>query len=206
MQFPWHGLQGFSGATAIGSIVLIGGIFLVNAFAENLLPAIQIFASTPTWALVTAIPLVALAYLIGLLSIGAGEAILHGLRLTNRTTIISDAMKISTKNGLIVERYFLLIQEANILAGSSLSFACLSFSAAFSAWKIEGWRGLLTTTSSVALLLSFYSILLSTLRHRFAHQLAVSSEEKSSIIISDSNRAVRTQLNPSDKDKKRFGT
>ena len=64
-----------SGATAVGTFVFVAWALITNAFADNLFPVINVYSS-PTWAIVTAVPLLSLAYLLGLLSIGAGEALM----------------------------------------------------------------------------------------------------------------------------------
>ena len=73
---PWQSIQGFSGATAVGSLVFVAWALITNAFADNLFPVINVYSQSPTWAIVTAVPLLSLAYLLGLLSIGAGEALM----------------------------------------------------------------------------------------------------------------------------------
>jgi hypothetical protein len=49
MEIPWLNIQGFSGATAVGSIVFVDLALIANAFASNLFPTINLYAQTPTW-------------------------------------------------------------------------------------------------------------------------------------------------------------
>ena len=72
---------GVSGATAVGSLVFVDWALITNAFADNLFPIINLYSQSPTWAIVIAVPVLSLVYLLGLLCIGAGEALLVALRL-----------------------------------------------------------------------------------------------------------------------------
>lgn len=91
-MIPWQNIQGFSGAAAIGSIVFVDLALIANAFADNLFPVIDLYSQTTTWAIVIAFPVLALVYLIGLLSIGAGEAALLWLRLVSPTDLAEDIL------------------------------------------------------------------------------------------------------------------
>ena len=77
---PWQSIQGFSGAAAVGSVVFVDWALITDAFADNLFPIINLYSQTPTWAIVVAIPVLSLAYLLGLLFIGAGEALIFKLK------------------------------------------------------------------------------------------------------------------------------
>ena len=50
MELPWQNIEGFSGATAVGSLVFIDLAVIADAFAGNLFPIINVYAETPTWA------------------------------------------------------------------------------------------------------------------------------------------------------------
>jgi pimeloyl-ACP methyl ester carboxylesterase len=60
---------------------------ITDAFADNLFPVINLYSQSQTWAIVTAVPVLSLVYLLGLLCIGAGEALLIALRLVSSSCL-----------------------------------------------------------------------------------------------------------------------
>lgn len=178
MQMPWQNLQGFSGATAIGALTLVGLILIANAFAPNFFPAIDIYSRTATWAIVVALPLLALCYLLGLLSTGAAEAALISCRLLDAETFIEDTISVSLIGEFVAGRFQQLRQEAELLAGSAIALVLMAFGAALSAWAVEGWRRFLFTAALSAILFAVGSVALSLSRYRLAHRLAISASSK----------------------------
>lgn len=43
---PWQSIQGFSGATAVGSLVFVDWALITNAFADNLFPIINLYSKS----------------------------------------------------------------------------------------------------------------------------------------------------------------
>jgi hypothetical protein len=175
MPIPWQSIQGFSGATAVGTLTLLGLLLTANAFATNLFPAIHFYSQTPTWAIVVAVPVVALSYLLGLLSNGAAEAVLVWLRLVDGKALTEDPVWVSVHGEFVAGRFQQLRQEAELLAGSAISMTLLSIGAGLSAWNVEGWRRFLTTVALVAIGFALSSIALSRSRFSSAHRLAVAA-------------------------------
>src|SRR5262249_29421794 len=136
MEIPWQNIQGYSGATAVGAIVFVDLAIIADAFAGNLFPTINHYAQTPTWAIVVAIPLLSLVYLIGLLSIGAGEAIVSCLHLRKVTPFDEDIVALIGFDNAISGAYQRFRQEAELLAGSAVAFTLLAIGSAFHAWTI----------------------------------------------------------------------
>lgn len=178
MQIPWQSLQDFSGATAVGALTLVGLTLIANAFAPNLFPAIDIYSRTATWAIVVALPLLALCYLLGLLSTGAAEVALVWFRLLDANTLIEDTISVSTNGEFVAGRFQQLRQEAELLAGSAIALALLAFGAALSAWAVEGWRRFLTSVALSAIVFAVSSVALSLSRYRSAHRLALAASSQ----------------------------
>jgi hypothetical protein len=171
MQLPWQSIEGFSGATAIESLVLIDLALISNAFADNLFPTINLYAQTPTWAIVVAVPLAALAYLLGTLSIAGGSAIL-ARNSRFRVTAEEETSFLSTAPALVAARFQQLRQEAELLSGSFVAFVLLSVGSALHAVRLPGWRRFLTSVVIVALAFSALSIKLALLRYLLARSFA----------------------------------
>src|SRR6266496_1204320 len=173
-MIPWQNIQGFSGAAAIGSIVFVDLALIANAFADNLFPVIDLYSQTTTWAIVIAFPVLALVYLIGLLSIGAGEAALLWLRLVSRTDLAEDILGLPGLPSILAARYQQLRQDAEILAGSAIAFSLLAAGSLLYAWRIEGWRRFLSAVVVCAIIFAVGSIVLAIRRYVDAHLLASS--------------------------------
>jgi hypothetical protein len=173
MQIPWQGLQGFSGATAIGALVLVDLALVANSFADNLFPVINIYSKSPTWGIVVAIPLVSLAYLLGVLSIGAAELLLIRIRWVDANALIEDTIAASANGELAAVRFQQLQQEAELLGGGSIAFGLLGVGATLCAWRIEGWQRFLMAVAIMSVLLAVASIFLCVYRHRLAHRPAL---------------------------------
>lgn len=172
MQIPWQNIQGFSGATAVGSIVFIDLALIANAFASNLFPTINLYAQTPTWAIVVAIPLLSLVYLIGVLSIGTGEALLGWLRVGEAIALAEDATALIGCNDVVVGTYQRLRQEAELLAGSVVAFGLLAVGSTLHAWRIAGWRRFLVAAAIAAIILAAGSLALAIRRFASAKSIA----------------------------------
>lgn len=175
MEFP-QVLQGFSGATAIGGLVFVDLILIGNAFADNLFPSIRQYSESPTWALVVAVPLVSLVYLLGVLSIGAAELILTSFRLLNKRALVDDTIDASSGGDYVAGRFQQIRQEAELLGGGAIAFALLGLGAALSGWRIEGWRRFLTAVTVMAVVFGACSVFLCIHRYRMAHDQAVAAK------------------------------
>src|SRR5262245_46702489 len=165
MQSPWQNIQGFSGASAVGAIVFVDLALIANAFADNLFPTINLFAQSATWAIVVAIPLLSLVYLIGVLSIGAGEGLLGCLHLTRQITHSEDVKMLLVSSEAVWGRYQQLRQDAELLAGSVVAFALLGVGSALSAWMVPGWRRFLTSVALAGVFLPAVSIALASRKY-----------------------------------------
>ena len=169
---PWQSIQGFSGATAVGSLVFVAWALITNAFADNLFPVINVYSQSPTWAIVTAVPLLSLAYLLGLLSIGAGEALMILFKFVPANCLDERQMDSSERTGLVGARYQQLRQDAEILVGSALALGLLAVGAVLHAWRMEGWRRFLVSVAVCATVVAVGSFALSVRRQRWASRLA----------------------------------
>lgn len=165
-MIPWQTVQGFSGATAVGSIVFVAWALIANAFANNLFPVIDVYSQSPTWAIVVAIPIIALTYLLGLLFIGGGEELLVAFGLLNRSDLLNEAICRSDIPNLVISRYQVLKQEAEVLSGAALAIGLLSIGAALHAWRIDGWRRFLISVALCAIALGVGAAALAIRRHR----------------------------------------
>ena len=172
MEIPWQSIQGFSGASVIGALVLVDLGLIANAFADNLFPTITNFSTTAAYALVIAVPVLSLTYLLGLLCIGAAELALTLSHLLNAKTLAEDTVTVSARGESCAARFHQLRQEAELLAGGVIVFALLAVGSALSAWRIEGWRRFLTAVAIAAVIFAVSSVFLCLYRYKSTHALA----------------------------------
>ena len=169
---PWQGIQGFSGATAVGSLVFIDWALITNAFANNLFPMINLYSQSPTWAIVTAVPVLSLAYLLGLLCIGAGEALLIAVKLVPKGCLDDGIIAGSERSDFVVAKYQQLRQDAEILEGSALALLLLAVGASLHAWRIDGWSRFLLSVAICAVVVAVGCVALAVRRHQSAFRIA----------------------------------
>ena len=174
---PWQGLQGFTGAVAVGGLTLTSLFLLAAVFAPNLLLAIDVVSRSTAWAIVAAIPLISLAYVVGLLTSAAAESLFVRIGRLRLADLADELRAVSKLSELVVARYQQLRQEAEVLAGSSLALCVLGLASATAAYSLEGWRRTLISIAITCAVLSVGAALLSVYRYRSASSLAITVRE-----------------------------
>lgn len=172
MQMPWQGLQGFSGAVAVGGLSITSLFLLAAVFAPNLLLAIDVVSRSTAWAIVVAIPLTSLAYVVGLLTSAAAESILLRAGRLRAIDLSAELQLVSRLHDVVISRYLQQRQEAEVLAGSALALCLLGLTSAIAAYSIDGWRRTLISITVACFTLSIGSALLSVYRYGSASSLA----------------------------------
>lgn len=172
MQASLQGLQGFTGAVAVGGLTITSLFLLAAVFAPNLLPAIDVVTRSTAWAVVAAIPLTSLSYVLGLLTIATAESILIRGQLVGPVNLAVDLQAVASLGEFVTATYQQQRQEAEVVAGSALAFLVLSVACATAAYWEEGWRRTLISVAIACLLACIGSVLLSIGRFRGAAALA----------------------------------
>jgi hypothetical protein len=149
MNFPWNSIQGFSGVSGVGALCLLAIVLLVSAGADELPGILNSFAKTALWSVVAAIPLIAIAYVLGLLSIGFAERFVAWVFDIDSSVAMKYLIAIGSKDTVAVARYQQFWQEHEILAGSSLGFLILGSSGFAQAIVKKGWTKSLIVVSSL---------------------------------------------------------
>ena len=126
MELPWASLQGFAGSAGVGSLALLGIFLIVDSLHEGVFPTLEFYSKTATWGIVAAIPALAIAYVFGLLLIGAGGLLLDAFPIAHASDKFADLVKVSdVAKEPITDRYQQLYQESHVLAGAHWhSFFC----------------------------------------------------------------------------------
>jgi hypothetical protein len=167
-----QGLQGFTGAIAVGGLTSTSLFLLAAVFAPNLLPAIDVVTRSTAWAVVAAIPLTALSYVLGLLTIASAQSLIIRGKLVSLANLAAELQAVASLGELVTASYQQQRQEAEVLAGSSLAFLVLSIACVIAAFGDDGWRRTLLAVAVACLLVSIGSVLLAIGRFRGAASLA----------------------------------
>lgn len=172
MHSALQGIQGFTGAVAVGGLTITSLFLLAAVFAPNLILAIDVVTRSTAWAVVAAIPLTSLSYVLGLLTIAAAESLLMRAKLLGTTNLAMELQAVASKGELVTGSYQQQRQEAEVVAGSSLAFLILSIASATAAYWDDGWRRTLLSVTIACLVISIGSVFLSIDRFRSSASLA----------------------------------
>ena len=123
MPTLFQSIQGFAGASGVGILCLLGLFLIVSVFAENLPVVATHLLESPSWTAVATLPILVVAYVIGLLAIALVD---RGNRLpASHISVLSEPP--------VAARYGQLEQEAEILSGSVVGFVLLGIVALLNA-------------------------------------------------------------------------
>ena len=166
MQIPWQSIQGFSGSVAVGGLVLTSLLLLAGAFATNLFAAIDFISRSAVWAIVVAIPVASLSYVVGLLTTAGAESLFAFVGWVPRMTIVEELQRICRKGDFIIGRYLQLRQEAELLAGGCLALLVLALACLSASFAAAGWRPTLFSAAAMCTVFALGSCALSISRYR----------------------------------------
>lgn len=125
-------------------------------------------------------PFAFLVYLLGLLCIGAGEALLVVFGLVPASSLDESSLARSAPSEFVAARYQQLRQDAEVLAGSALALALLAIGSSLHAWRMDGWRRFLASVAVCAVVIALGSLALSIRRHLSAGRLAEAHAQNAS--------------------------
>ena len=154
MQVPWQSIQGFSGSVAVGGLVLTSLLLLAGAFATSIFAALDFLSRSAVWAIVVAIPIASLSYLVGLLTTAAGESLLRLVGWIPRVAIVEELQRIRQQDEFMIGRYLQLRQEAELLAGGCLALLLLALACLAATLAAAGWRPTLFSASATCTVLA----------------------------------------------------
>lgn len=182
MQIPSQSIQGFSGSVAVGGLVLTSLLLLMGAFATNIFAAVDFLARSPAWAIVVAVPIASLSYVVGLLTTAMAESLFARFGWVPRMAVVQELHDIYRKNEFLIGRYLQLRQEAESLAGGCLALLLCALACLSASFAAAGWRPTLFASSAICGLVAFGSCALSVSRYRLVAAIVSdpsTSEEKS---------------------------
>lgn len=178
MQIPWQSIQGFSGSIAIGGLLLTALTLLAAVFANNLLVALDFVSRSPLWAIVVAVPVTALSYVVGLLTTAVSESLFVLFGWLAPRSVVHELSQIARKPEFLVARYLQIRQEAELLAGSSVALVLFALACALASYLSIGWRASLLSVCALCLLFAVGSCLISLAKFATVAELAASEVER----------------------------
>jgi hypothetical protein len=140
MPALFQSIQGFAGAAGVGVLCLVGLFLIVSGFAENLPIVATVLLGSSTWSAVATLPILVVAYVIGLLAIASVD---------RERGLTASAVRALSATPLAA-RYAQVEQEAEILSGSVVGFVMLGVAALVNALMFPGWARTLMFASVVS--------------------------------------------------------
>lgn len=125
---PTDSLATVAGPTGVGAMCMLGVFLFLDGRAPSLFPTVETYAKTATWGVVAAVPVLVMAYLLGLfLSSGAVLAVqfLFGPGAEAETLDIARIASLSAEKSVAVQYFMQLRQDRAALAGSSIALVVL---------------------------------------------------------------------------------
>lgn len=164
-----QGIQGFAGASGVGILCLSALFFGGSVFATNLPTLADFVASSKTWSGIVTVPILVVAYVVGLLAIALIES-----RMRVRP------IELGSLQGVAAQRFSQLEQEAEILSGSFVGFILLGAAAFLNVWSFPGWRRTLTITGVSLLATAASAWRMSRDKHEAAKEWAIRNNGRTS--------------------------
>ena len=164
----------FAGATGVGALCVLGVFLVLDGRAPELFPTLETYAKTATWGIVAAVPVLAVAYVVGLLAIaGTGAAVeaLYG-DVVGRGARDVLSMFAIPKDSLVATAYLELRQRQELLGGSAIGVLLLALGAFSERRNLPEVRGAVTVAGSLALVAALLCLAGSVASGREAHALA----------------------------------
>ena len=156
-----QGIQGFAGASGVGVMCLTALFFAASVFATNLPALADFIAVSTTWSGIVTIPILVVAYVVGVLAIAVVEGV------TSAGIVELDALQ-----GLAAQRFSQLEQEAEILGGSVIGFLLLATAACLNVWAYPGWARTLIICAAACFVTALGAWRISRVKHQAAAMLA----------------------------------
>ena len=156
-----QGIQGFAGASGVGVLCLTALFCGSSVFATNLPTVADIVASNATWSGIVTVPLLVVAYVVGLLAIAIVDR-----------PVTPQGVELGRLDGIAAQRYSQLEQEAEILGGSVIGFVLLAAAAFLNVFAYPGWARTLAIGGVAFLITAAAAWRMGRDKHRMAALLA----------------------------------
>ena len=162
-----QGIQGFAGASGVGVMCLTAFFLGSSVFATNLPVVVNLVAVSKTWSGIVTIPILVVAYVVGVLAIAVVEGV------ASAGTVELDALQ-----GVAAQRFSQLEQEAEILSGSVIGFLLLGAAGLLNIRAYPGWTKTLLICSAMCIAIAVCALIASRAKHQSAAKLAGKTDNR----------------------------
>jgi hypothetical protein len=132
-----NSIENLTGYFAVGSLCFLGIFFFLDT-QLNLVNLVQKWGNSTTWAIVVAIPLLVMIYVLGMFATTIAQIIFSRFKLFHNSEEDEDVFIIAKfNNEVFIRRYFSLIQQQQTLEGGVIGFVFTAI-AGFSQAKSPG--------------------------------------------------------------------
>jgi hypothetical protein len=165
----------FAGGTGVGSLCILGVFLLLDGRAPTLLPTFEEYAKTATWGVVAAIPVLAIAYVIGLVLITAScfaVRVSFGPSLLDEAADTARVSYVAAKDSVLAQEYIRLRQERDVLGGAALALLVLAIGALSETNNLAHLKLVIGVASVGALIAAMALFFSAGMKGRQAHTFA----------------------------------
>ena len=171
---PWQNIEGFAGAAGIGALCFLGIFLFLDGRAPDLFPTVEDLAKTTTWSIVAVVPVLAISYIIGLVTINSASIVIDQIPLSQALSQTTDLLVISEhNNSAVTQEYTHLRREKDLLSGAFLSLVLLCIGALSEIRNLPSLRGVIVAGAIGVLILAFITLGLAFFKANAAHELVL---------------------------------
>lgn len=161
---------------------MLGFFLLVDGRAPSFYPTVEVYASSATWGVVAAGPILAMAYVLGLFLSSAALVAVHayvGLGVEEEAVDLARIGALSGTISVAVQYYAQLRQDRNTIGGCALALIVLAAGSASEISNLQHVKGSIAMLTLASLALAgtlFWLAARKTLEaHRLAHNIVESA-------------------------------
>jgi len=168
-------LGSFAGATGVGALCILGVFLFLDGRAPELFPTIEEYSKTATWGVVAAIPVLAIAYVIGLMLITASCFAVRGAfgpSLRDEAADVARVSLVAVKESVLAQEYSQLKQERDVLGGAALSLIVLAIGAISDSKNLPHMRSIVIAAALSTFIAAAALFFSAGLKNGQAHTLA----------------------------------
>lgn len=165
-----------AGPAGAGALCMLGIFLTLDGRAPNLFPTVETYAKTATWGVVAAVPILLIAYVLGIFLSSIGVLAIQTVFGPGTTAEMTDMVRLNNlpAHSIVLQHYLQLRQERSVLAGSAISLVSLCVGAVSETANLMHIKGEVMILAVMCLLFGVLLLWLASAKTLEAHQLAAS--------------------------------
>ena len=168
-------LSTLAGPAGVGALCLLGVFLFLDGIEPTLFPTVERYATTATWGVIAAVPVLVIAYVLGLFVNAIAVLVVRRAFGVDSAAEIADIVQIgsvSVEKSSAVQHFLQVRQDRAVLAGCSVAFIALSAGALSELSNLPNVGISITILASGAFLLGALLFWLAGAKTLESHQLA----------------------------------